>query len=429
MMMKKKKNGMTGIHPFNDHVHAISRSWSSGTKLYDGAPPVVVVDDGENNGGEFYWSSSSVPSQQQIHGDCVNGESRGSAAAAAAAAAATTTTTSHSSTNMRNWRDINTATKQFCESVENALMIVKLRGHKFRSPLEGGKLRHLRVVFRCYGVNLGRNGRLEWVAVAFEPPVLHAPVLYLVDVGEKRNVATKYPNHHHVRNHDAPFTSACWRPPSPWKIKRIAALRDLFVNERILKVAHDCRRDSDALQYKIGATLGNIHDTYCFHQIMHYRNKNDNHPKGRTSIKSLLQQNGFLAEHVPHDEDAFYEQHADYWRTRPITEDMQRQMLAETQPLFDIASKQKFWLKQSDISEYRAARHMSRLYNFQLRTRKNIILKCQKNDEEIEMDMQFIERKAEATLFKVYDGSPQRLWSVYYKNFKDLLAVSSEFSK
>jgi hypothetical protein len=402
---------MTSTHSFNDNVHSFSHNCSIADENFmdDNSllgvvqPKIVVADDGEND-DEDYWTPS-LSRRKDVHEECE--------------AAATTI--------LQNWRNINNGTKQFCESVEHALQIVKDRWNGFHAS-RGRKLKHLRVVFRCYGVNLGRNGKLEWVAVAFEPPVLHAPVLYLLDVGEKRKVTTQYPNEL-VRNYDAPFTSACWRPPSPWKIKRIAALRELFVNERILKVAHDCRRDSDALHYKIGVTLGNIHDTYCFHQVMHHRNKNDNHPKSRTSIKSLLQQNGYLAEHVPYDEDAFYEQHAEYWSTRPITEEMQQQMLAETHPLFDIASKQKFWLKQSDGSEYRAARLMSRLFNFQFRKRKNIILKCQKSDEEIEMDMKFIERKSEATLFKVYNGKPQRMWSVYFKNLKDLLAVSSEFTK
>ena len=53
-------------------------------------------------------------------------------------------------------------------------------------------------------------------------------------------------------------------------------LRTLLEDDGVLKIIHDCRMDSDALEHLLGISLVNVHDTSCWHAALGYADKNLN---------------------------------------------------------------------------------------------------------------------------------------------------------
>ena len=53
-------------------------------------------------------------------------------------------------------------------------------------------------------------------------------------------------------------------------------LRAVLEDDSVLKIIHDCRMDSDALEHRLGISLVNVHDTSCWHAALGYADKNLN---------------------------------------------------------------------------------------------------------------------------------------------------------
>ena len=90
-----------------------------------------------------------------------------------------------------------------------------------------------RVAFDCEGINLSRIGTVELISICF--PSL---TVFLIDFGG-----------------------------SPDSIIE-QQVKKLFESNKILKIIHDCRTDSDALFHRHGITLRNVHDTSCYHHVI-----------------------------------------------------------------------------------------------------------------------------------------------------------------
>jgi ribonuclease D len=97
-----------------------------------------------------------------------------------------------------------------------------------------------RVAFDCEGVNLSRAGSLEIVSLCFEEDT---SVIYLVDVGSKGD--------------------------SSLRQERLNTMKRLFECATVTKVIHDCRMDCDSLHHLFGITLKGVHDTQCYHYVIH----------------------------------------------------------------------------------------------------------------------------------------------------------------
>ncbi|KDO29034.1 hypothetical protein SPRG_06089 [Saprolegnia parasitica CBS 223.65] len=87
----------------------------------------------------------------------------------------------------------------------------------------------------CEGVNLGRSGSLALVSLAIGPTV------YLVDVLSTPSL--------------------------------LDALKPLLESPSIVKVLHDCRKDSDALLHTAGISLTHVFDTQVAHAVLHQLRK------------------------------------------------------------------------------------------------------------------------------------------------------------
>ena len=127
------------------------------------------------------------------------------------------------------------------------------------------------------GVNLGRSGKISLVQIAT------GERCFLLDLLE----------------HDA-FTPL------------VAWLRRLLESPRVLKIIHDCRRDSDALKHLLGISLQHVHDTSCWHYCI--RRQQD------ASLNHVLEANGMRPNAV-RDPNVYAQNHA-FWATRPLTRRM-----------------------------------------------------------------------------------------------------------
>jgi DNA polymerase I-like protein with 3'-5' exonuclease and polymerase domains len=116
----------------------------------------------------------------------------------------------------------------------------------------------------CEGVELGRHGTIEIVSLVFHV----APKdTFLLDVGESGN--------------------------STFREERISALKRLLESSNVIKIIHDCKKDSDALYHYSKIKLCKVHDTSVFHHAI-ARHEEDK------SLNYVLSYNG-LAENEIRD--------------------------------------------------------------------------------------------------------------------------------
>ena len=86
-------------------------------------------------------------------------------------------------------------------------------------------------------------------------------------------------------------------------------LRAVLEDADTIKVVHDCRMDSDALQHCLGIELRNVHDTACWHAEL-----TGQHEVG---LHALLQHHRLPANST-HRSNVYAQNHA-FWRARPLT--------------------------------------------------------------------------------------------------------------
>lgn len=152
-----------------------------------------------------------------------------------------------------------------------------------------------RVAFDCEGVNLCRIGTLELVSICF--PNMD---VYLIDM------------------HETPCSRV------------VKSLKDLFENENVTKIIHDCRMDCDALYHLHDITVVNVHDTSCFHHIITYmENKN---------LNDVLRYND-ISVNAERDKSV-YRTNPKFWADRPLTERMIDWATSDVDKLFTLADKQ-----------------------------------------------------------------------------------------
>jgi 3'-5' exonuclease len=132
----------------------------------------------------------------------------------------------------------------------------------------------------CEGVNLGRKGQITIVQVATEE---HCCLFDVKNKGPSSDL--------------------------------VVFLRSLLQDENIIKIIHDVKADSDALDHLLGISVAAIHDTQAYQMMLR--------PTGDSrglNLNSTLQQFGCPVNNI---RDAnVYKANPAFWATRPLTQQM-----------------------------------------------------------------------------------------------------------
>lgn len=86
-------------------------------------------------------------------------------------------------------------------------------------------------------------------------------------------------------------------------------MRGLLESESIVKVMHDCRMGSDALEHLLKITLVGVHDVACWHEVLHGTSD--------APIKTVCSMYGLQADAGPSGQD--YLANYKLWGARPLT--------------------------------------------------------------------------------------------------------------
>lgn len=151
------------------------------------------------------------------------------------------------------------------------------------------------VAFDCEGVNLSRIGTVELISICFS-----SLTVFLVDVGGT---------------------------PDPTIIEQV---KRLFESDKIIKIIHDCRMDSDALFHRHGITLTNVHDTSCFHHVISRQEDK--------SLNDVLEYNRIATNE--HRDKSIYKTNPNFWAVRPLTPTMIDWATSDVDKLFRLAMNQ-----------------------------------------------------------------------------------------
>jgi hypothetical protein len=94
----------------------------------------------------------------------------------------------------------------------------------------------------------------------------------------------------------------------------VALVRSVLENERIIKVIHDSRMDSDCLWHQYNIKLVNVHDTSCWHNII------VNNKEGNCSLNDTLSY--YHIRNNSHRDSGIYQEQPTFWLQRPFNAHM-----------------------------------------------------------------------------------------------------------
>jgi len=118
-------------------------------------------------------------------------------------------------------------------------------------------------------------------------------------------------------------------------------LRTVLEDERVTKIIHDCRMDSDALLHILSIRLTNVHDTTCWHSAI----TNDENK----SLNNVLTHNG-LQPNTHRDSSVYKNNHA-FWAERPLTDCMLERAAGDVSTLFALYDKQLQTVESSPAAQ------------------------------------------------------------------------------
>lgn len=237
-----------------------------------------------------------------------------------------------------------------------------------------------RVAFDCEGVRLSRVGSLELVSICF--PDME---VYLLDFG----------------SHPCPDI--------------VRSTKELFENDEVTKIIHDCRVDCDALFHLHGIKLVNVHDTSCFHDVIaHTEHK---------SLNAVLMHNG-IRPNTKRD-NAVYKHDPRFWSRRPLSKRMLDWASSDVDKLFALADAQL--LAAPTASKRAVASAKSTRYTRTVRD-MNVVtdLRVRNPGLFVGSGGQNIRNLTARTGTQVYQDEAKGTWIVFYPSTASLNAVKRQ---
>jgi len=132
-------------------------------------------------------------------------------------------------------------------------------------------------------------------------------------------------------------------------------LREILESDSVLKVIHDCRMDSDALQHLYDIKLANVHDTSCWHAKLT--------GAADVNLNDLLRANE-LTPNIVRD-SGVYDTNPGFWTTRPLTEKMITWAAGDVNLMFKVHARQ---VAQASPTVARASIELSNVFLDMART-------------------------------------------------------------
>ncbi|KAK9101237.1 hypothetical protein Scep_024667 [Stephania cephalantha] len=172
---------------------------------------------------------------------------------------------------------------------------------EFLEPSPG---KQLIIGFDCEGVDLCRHGTLCIMQIAFPDAI------YLVDV---------------VQGGDAIMT----------------ACKPALESNNVVKVIHDCKRDSEALYFQFGIKLHNVVDTQIAYSLIEEQEGRKKSPDDYISFVGLLADPQYCGISYLEKQEVrvLLRQDPDFWTYRPLSEQMVRAAADDVRFLLHIYHK------------------------------------------------------------------------------------------
>jgi 3'-5' exonuclease len=256
-------------------------------------------------------------------------------------------------------------------------------GHAFIAAVEQVILMtesdaNVQVAFDCEGLNLSRVGTIELISICFS-----WMEVFLVDF------------------HGSPDSEIA------------SAVKQIFEHDKITKIIHDCRMDSDALYHRHGIKLTVVHDSSCFHHEI--TGKED------VGLNDVLQWNDLGQNNVR--DKSIYKTNPNFWATRPVTEKMIEWATSDVDNLFRLAAKQ---ISQLNDSRKERAQQKSEEYASIARD-MNVVTGLRVNNVGHFIGRGGVNLRGlqHRTGTIMYQERPKNTWFVFYPNESALAAVKS----
>ena len=237
------------------------------------------------------------------------------------------------------------------------------------------------VAFDCEGVDLSRVGTVELLSISFSQSET-----YLVDLNG-----------------------------TPCK-EIVGALKELLESEKVLKIIHDCRMDSDALWHHHSIKLVDIHDTSCFHEVIT--------GSQNSGLNDVLTYNGIGAN--TQRDKSVYKYNPRFWASRPLTQRMIEWASADVDKLLLLAEKQL-----SAVSESKKVEAVKKSEAFATSTLKMNVctgLRVRNPGRFIGKGGTNIRACEKSTGTLMYQQSATKTWFVFYNSSSSLEQVKRKMA-
>lgn len=233
-----------------------------------------------------------------------------------------------------------------------------------------------RVAFDCEGVNLSRIGTVELISICFS-----SLTVFLIDFGGSPDTRIKQ------------------------QVKR------LVESNKVIKIIHDCRMDSDALYHLHGISLQNVHDTSCYHYVITSQEDKN--------LNDVLSYNGITTNE--HRDNSVYQRNPNFWAVRPLNATMIEWATSDVDKLFELVRKQL-----NNMSERSKTEAVTKAHEFVSSARSmKIATNLRVNNPGLFIgprgsNIRSLQHRTKA---KMYQERPKPTWLVFYPDDAALNAV------
>lgn len=171
--------------------------------------------------------------------------------------------------------------------------------NRFETIIEGQTL----LTFDLEGIRLSRTGQPTLATIGAERDGL--VIVFLFDLFDE--------------------TLVCYH-------EQMAMIKTVLENSSVIKIVHDCRQDSDALNEFLGITLAGVMDTSVYDMLIRQSNI-------RLNLNRTLESYDCGVNELRTKPADFYVNNPRYWATRPLTEEQKECASADVSFLFQLRDR------------------------------------------------------------------------------------------